>query len=494
MQKKLLIIALTLLSLMVISYATFSSKLNISGTSSITSNWNIEITNIEKKNYSGNIVEKETSYTSNTANFKIQMEKPGDYIYYKIEVTNKGNISAIAKLGTLTCTNDVFECKVYPDSSLPTSITENTDLTNSRLIIAPNEKEYYNIYIKFKDSVTIMPQNKENIITLNLIYSQSDVGITHKNDCYTGKVLKNGTLSITSYNETCGTDVVIPETIDGYTVTEIADGSLNPYVGVFSNKKLTSVTVPDTITYIGNCAFANNKITTLNLSKNLKEIGESAFIYNQITSFIAPNTLTKIGHYVFRGNKISEIKLNEGLEYIGCASFMGNLITEIEIPSTVTNIQNGAFTQNKVDYENAFIYNRNSDGTINYSSLNSYAGESMTGKTIPENITDIGPEAFESVRWEEITIPSRIKIIKAYVFCGCRAKKITIEEGVEEIGHFALEMNNITEIEIPVSVKKITYNAFANNKNLVTINVKNKANSIENAPWGSNATVNWLIK
>ena len=98
----------------------------------------------------------------------------------------------------------------------------------------------------------------------------------------------------------------------------------------------------------------------------------------------------------------------------------------------------------------------------------------MTGKTIPENITDIGPEAFESVRWEEITIPSRIKRIKAYVFCGCRAKKITIEEGVEEIGHFALEMNNITEIEIPVSVKKITYNAFANNKNLVTINVKNK--------------------
>ena len=266
-KKNILIISLCfVLLIMGIGYSAFSSKLDINSSSSITSNWDVEITSIEKTNVSGNVVEKDKSFTKDSANFSVEMEKPRDYVYYKIGVTNKGNIAAIATLGNLVCSNDAFECGAYADSSVSTDIKQDTDLTSSRLIIGSNETEYYNVYIKFKEDVTEMPSVLDGKVTLSLLYKQSDVGITHKDSCYTGKVLKNGTLSITDYDTSCGTDVVIPETIDGYTVTEIAGGrwdfGQDKTISPFSNKGITSVTMPDTVVKVGDMAFRDNSIST----------------------------------------------------------------------------------------------------------------------------------------------------------------------------------------------------------------------------------------
>ena len=88
-RKNLLIISLCImLFVMAVGYSAFSSKLNINSTSSITSNWDVEITSIEQTNKSGNIVEKSKSFTKDTASFSVEMEKPGNYVYYKIGITN----------------------------------------------------------------------------------------------------------------------------------------------------------------------------------------------------------------------------------------------------------------------------------------------------------------------------------------------------------------------------------------------------------------------
>ena len=117
-KKNILIISLCfVLLIMGIGYSAFSSKLDINSSSSITSNWDVEITSIEKTNVSGNVVEKDKSFTKDSASFSVEMEKPRDYVYYKIGVTNKGNIAAIATLGNLVCSNDAFECGAYADSS-----------------------------------------------------------------------------------------------------------------------------------------------------------------------------------------------------------------------------------------------------------------------------------------------------------------------------------------------------------------------------------------
>ncbi len=500
MKKNILIISLCLILLIMgIGYSAFSSKLNINSSSSITSNWNVEITSIKQTNKSGNIVEKDKLFTKDTATFNVELEKPGNYVYYKIGVTNKGSIPAIATLGNLTCSNDAFECGAYADSSVSTNIKENTNLTNSRLIIGINETEYYNVYIKFKDTITSMPNNLINTLTLNLTYKQSDVGITHKDNCYTGKVLKNGTISITDYDETCGNDVVIPESIDGYTVTEIADGKwdnvLEKHVSPFAEKKITSVIIPDTITYIGSCAFISNKLQTLTLGKNIKTIG----------------------NYAFKSNNISELALSEGLEKIRLSAFASNKLKEISIPKSVNYLEGGAFTHNLLTGEKAFIYGVNQDGTIDYTTLNSYAG-SEEQIIVPNTVQTIDTEAFREITSSFIEIPSSVKLIKSHAFFSNNVKQIKLNEGLETIDDGAFYQTGLTEINIPNTVQSIGEGAFLHNflktvtigsgvktigtnafkteynyNPIETITINQKEGAITGSPWGAtNATINWL--
>ena len=81
-KQNILIISLCLVLLVMgIGYSAFSSKLNITSSSSITSNWDVEITSIEQTNKSGNIVGKSKSFTKDSATFNVEMEKPGNYVY-----------------------------------------------------------------------------------------------------------------------------------------------------------------------------------------------------------------------------------------------------------------------------------------------------------------------------------------------------------------------------------------------------------------------------
>lgn len=61
----------------------------------------------------------------------------------------------------------------------------------------------------------------------------------------------NGTATLTGYNGTAPTDLIIPDEIDDLTVTEIGSSA-------FENKGLKSATVPSAVTTIGTNAFANN--------------------------------------------------------------------------------------------------------------------------------------------------------------------------------------------------------------------------------------------
>ncbi|EOJ52544.1 hypothetical protein WMI_02731 [Enterococcus faecalis EnGen0363] len=78
--------------------------------------------------------------------------------------------------------------------------------------------------------------------------------------------------AITGYDATLGgTDVVIPDSINGTPITTIADNA-------FSNKGITSVTFPNTVTRIDRLAFDNNPaLSNVQLPSNLTTIGMGAF-------------------------------------------------------------------------------------------------------------------------------------------------------------------------------------------------------------------------
>jgi hypothetical protein len=85
--------------------------------------------------------------------------------------------------------------------------------------------------------------------------------------------INNETVTITGCKNTISGDHIIPDTIEGYPVTSISNN-------VFNSDTLTSITIPDSVT----------------------SIGEGAFSYcTSLTSITIPSSVTSIGIYAFDG-------------------------------------------------------------------------------------------------------------------------------------------------------------------------------------------------
>ena len=116
-----------------------------------------------------------------------------------------------------------------------------------------------------------------------------------------------------------GTDtvVVIPSKINGITVETIGHTA-------FRYSSVTSVTIPDSVTFISDSAFA--------------------YCFN-LTNISIPNSVTSIGFSAFGGcTKLESITLPSSLRSISEALFSGcSQLTTIHIPVSVTSIENDAF-------------------------------------------------------------------------------------------------------------------------------------------------------
>ncbi len=83
-QRNYIILGLcSILLIMAAGYAAFRTQLNINGTSNITSEWKVLITNIQSKVLSGTPTDAETpSHTETMAKFSTKLVSPGDSMQY----------------------------------------------------------------------------------------------------------------------------------------------------------------------------------------------------------------------------------------------------------------------------------------------------------------------------------------------------------------------------------------------------------------------------
>ena len=139
-------------------------------------------------------------------------------------------------------------------------------------------------------------------------------------------------IAIKDYDASCGSDVIIPKTINGYPVTMITTQSgtdipsqiankisnrlysnnlnyrnkeynvtelFQSDIGAFQNKGLTSVIIPDSVIYIGTKAFTENTLRSVVIPNSVKSINAYAFTYNRITSVIIPDNVTYLSCAAF---------------------------------------------------------------------------------------------------------------------------------------------------------------------------------------------------
>ncbi len=190
-------------------------------------------------------------------------------------------------------------------------------------------------------------------------------------------------------------------------------------------KTATSFTIPSSVTSIGYSAFGDcTGLTSITISEGVTSIDDYAFSYcDGLTSVTIPGSVTSIGNYAFSG----------------CTG-----LTSITIPSSVTSIGNSAF----------------------------YGCSGLTSVTISEGVESIGDRAFSYCDGlTSITIPNSVTSIGNNAFDGCTGlTSVTISEGVESIGDSAFsDCTSLTSITIPSSVTSIGNSAFSACHSLVEV-------------------------
>lgn len=192
----------------------------------------------------------------------------------------------------------------------------------------------------------------------------------------------NGTCKIANYDVAGGTDIIIPNTVNGLTVTSLGNKS-------FDHKGLTSVVIPETVTTIDNGywsptetygAFSFNNLKSLILPSSLKTIGSQAFLYagDLGDRLVMGQNVKNIGSDAFIGNKITKLYLPPNVEVISWHAFGENLIEDIKFDdnSKLVKIDNAAFTSNliktlnlpkslQIVYTGAFTLNPLQSVTVN---------------------------------------------------------------------------------------------------------------------------------
>ena len=152
-----------ILVIMGVGYAAFSSQLKISGTSNITSNWSVKITDIQSKVVSGTPTNaSEPTHTDTTATFRTTLTSPGDTMKYDVTVSNEGDIDA--KLDKIT----------VPESTNPAIGFEVTGIEEGSLLEA-KQTAILTVTVKYND-VTEQPTDLTADLEVTLDYSQAPEG------------------------------------------------------------------------------------------------------------------------------------------------------------------------------------------------------------------------------------------------------------------------------------------------------------------------------
>ena len=164
-QRNYIIVGLcAILLIMVVGYAAFQSQLKISGTSNITSNFLVKITDIQVSSKSGGAADKSdvTKVTSDTsATFGTTLQSPGDSITYDITIENQGTIDAVLK--TINKTDASNSAIIFETSG----VNEGDELLHG-------ETATMQVTVTYNPSVTSQPGDLNSTLKVDLTYEQSD--------------------------------------------------------------------------------------------------------------------------------------------------------------------------------------------------------------------------------------------------------------------------------------------------------------------------------
>ena len=238
--------------------------------------------------------------------------------------------------------------------------------------------------------------------------------------------------------------------ISSSSITEIPNLAFN------SCYALQSVTLPDSVTRIGDLAFCGGAFSTFQNPKGLKSVGYSAFAgCKNLTSYVIPDGMTTIGYnFLERCSSLSQVVIPGSVTLVEAGAFDGC--------ASLTDIQFGGSQE---DWNNISFGSSNTpvfSANIHYSTQATTLGFGTHGSNISWKITLDGVLQLSGLGKMDAGTGTELKEFPWTEY----SKKITaveIQPGITSIAAYAFDGIQ-AEISIPLSVTEIGRNAVSASK------------------------------
>ena len=244
-------------------------------------------------------------------------------------------------------------------------------------------------------------------------------------------------------------DIIIPEKVKGNDGVEYIVASLGS--NCFSGSGLTSITIPSSVTSLGEACFSLcSGLTSITIPSSVTSLGDLCFFgCSSLTSITIPSSVTSLGVACFSACvSLTSITIPSSVTSLDCFSGCSGLLS-ITIPSSVTSLGGACFS----------------------------GCSSLTSITIPSSVTSMGYDCFRDCSGlKSITIPSSVTSLGWHCFWNCSGlTSITIPSSVTLLGKSCFEgCSGLTSITIPSSVTSLGDYCFSDCKNLKTVYFKGK--------------------
>ncbi len=216
------------------------------------------------------------------------------------------------------------------------------------------------------------------------------------------------------------TSITIPDQI-----TEIGDYAF------YGNPTLKTVNFHAGITSIGMGAFYGTQLTKVNIPNPECVIGNSCFSNSQVGSVTLPQGMKKLGRHVFfYCPNLTSLTLPEGMEEIGLMCFASCSLTSVNLPSTMVKLDSCALQDNP------------------FSSINL------------KNVKFVGRQAFsQCTNLTTVTGNGMLEEIDGAAFTRCALTTAYLPEGLMTINMNAyFRCQNMNSFTVPTTVTTITGN------------------------------------
>ena len=204
---------------------------------------------------------------------------------------------------------------------------------------------------------------------------------------------------------------------------------------------------------------------------------------DEVDTVAIPEGVVEIGPEAFKGCElIRSVTVPEGVRTIGDEAFRGCIrLEKVEILShALESIGKGAFFGCKELTRFDMVGNR--IRTISDKTFESCA--KLDKFEIPDSVTEIGDEAFNSTALTAIRFPSSLQRIGEYAFCYSKLEQVELPDHLVYIGKRAFSFCKFTQVTIPAGVDTLPEEVFYQCENLEAVKNEGSIRSIGNGAFG----------